>query len=207
MFKINLYREFLSHFAWFFIPFTPKSSEMSNKMIEYADWSIGKFVREAKKCKWFENTLFIFVADHGASGSSVYEMSLQYHHIPLIFYAPSQINPQKSVHLALQIDIGPTVIGMLFPDSQSNNLGIDLQRKKRKYAFFSSDERIGVLDETYFLIHRIEDGNEGLYLYNQQDTYNHINEEENRADSMRNYAFSMIQHSFNMLKNRETLCR
>ncbi len=179
------------------IPFVPKSSEMSRKMIEYADWSIGKFVSEAKGCKWFDNTLFIFVADHGASGSSIYEMSLQYHHIPLIFYAPSQIEPQENEQFALQIDLGPTVLGMLFSDVQSNNLGIDLQRKKRKYAFFSCD----------VLIHRISDGHEGLYLYNRQDTCNYITEEANKADSMRNYAFSMIQHSFNMLKNKATSCK
>ncbi len=189
------------------IPFVPKSSEMSRKMIEYADWSIGKFVSEAKGCKWFDNTLFIFVADHGASGSSIYEMSLQYHHIPLIFYAPSQIEPQENEQFALQIDLGPTVLGMLFSDVQSNNLGIDLQRKKRKYAFFSCDDKIGVLDSTLFLIHRISDGHEGLYLYNRQDTCNYITEEANKADSMRNYAFSMIQHSFNMLKNKATSCK
>ena len=189
------------------IPFKPKSADISKKMIEYADWAIGKFIEDAKKCQWYENTLFIFVADHGASGSSIYSMSLQYHHIPMIFYAPSQIKPQENKQIALQIDLGPTILGMLFPDIKANNLGIDLQRQKREYAYFCSDENIGVLDSTYFLIHRISDGDEGLYQYKQNDTYNYIEQEASKAESMRKYAFSMIQHSFNMLKEKNTSCK
>ena len=188
------------------IPFKPKSTEISKKIIEYADWAIGNFVENAKKSQWYENTLFIFVADHGASGSSIYNMSLQYHHIPMIFYAPSQIKPQENRQIALQIDLGPTVLGMLFPDIKANNLGIDLQRQKREYAYFCSDENIGVLDGTYFLIHRISDGDEGLYQYKENDTFNYVERETTRTENMRKYAFSMIQYSFNMLKDRNTSC-
>ncbi|MBQ2076485.1 MAG: LTA synthase family protein, partial [Bacteroidales bacterium] len=188
------------------IPFKPKSTEISKKIIEYADWAIGKFIEDAKKRQWYENTLFIFVADHGASGSSIYNMSLQYHHIPMIFYAPSQIKPQENRQIALQIDLGPTVLGMLFPDIKANNLGIDLQRQKREYAYFCSDENIGVLDSTYFLIHRISDGDEGLYQYKENDTFNYVERKATRTENMRKYAFSMIQYSFNMLKDRNTSC-
>lgn len=188
------------------IGWTPSSEEIANKMVEYADWSIGSFIRQAQKYRWFKNTLFVFVADHGASGESIYEMSLNYHHLPLLFYAPSQIKPQNREELALQIDIGPTILGMLFTAEKNNSFGIDLQRQKRKYAYFSADNKIGVLDHERFYYYRTTDGKENLYHYRQRDLKDYLNEEREFADSMRNYGFSMIQHAFLRIQSGNTAC-
>lgn len=40
-----------------------------NGGVMYADYSIGKFMEEARKHPWFDDTVFVFVADHGASSS------------------------------------------------------------------------------------------------------------------------------------------
>ena len=45
--------------------FKPKPNEITKQIVEYADWSIGKFISNAKKKKWFDNTIFVFIADHG----------------------------------------------------------------------------------------------------------------------------------------------
>ncbi len=189
------------------IGWKPQSESMDDKMVEYADWSIGEFMRMAKERPWFENTLFVFVADHGVSGNSPYDMSLKYHHVPMLFYCPSQIPPQTRLQLALQIDIGPTVLGMLFPDDDNSTFGLDLQRQTRRYAFFSADDKIGVLDSAHFYRYRIADANEALYFYRTEDVENHIYAERAQADAMREYGFGMIQHAFDRLKNKKTSCR
>jgi len=189
------------------IGWKPQSESMDDKMVEYADWSIGEFVRAAKEKPWFANTLFVFVADHGVSGSSPYDMSLNYHHMPMIFYCPSLIQPQTCSQLALQIDVGPTVLGMLFPDDDNNTFGLDLQRQTRRYAFFSADDKIGVLDSVRFYRYRVADANEALYFYRTEDVENHIDAERAKADAMREYGFGMIQHAFDRLKNKKTSCR
>ena len=189
------------------IGWKPRSEKMEDKMVEYADWSIGEFVRVAKEKPWFANTLFVFVADHGVSGSSPYDMSLNYHHMPMIFYCPSQIQPQTRSQLALQIDVGPTVLGMLFPDDENNTFGLDLQRQTRMYAFFSADNKIGVLDTAFFYRYRTADGNEALYRYRDGDAEDVIETQREKVESMRNYGLGMIQHAFDRLKNKKTSCR
>lgn len=189
------------------IGWKPQSESMDDKMVEYADWSIGEFMRMAKERPWFENTLFVFVADHGVSGNSPYDMSLKYHHVPMLFYCPSQIPPQTRSQLALQIDIGPTVLGMLFPDDDNSTFGLDLQRQTRRYAFFSADNKVGVLDTAFFFRYRTSDGNQALYRYRDGDATDIIDTERDMADSMRTYGFSMIQHAFDRLKNKKTSCK
>ena len=145
------------------IAFKPKSKELKQQMVEYADWAIGHFISLARKQDWFENTLFVLVADHGyAKPGSKYEMPLSYHHTPMILYCPAQIPPQKDSCLALQIDITPTVLSMLFEDYGNNTLGVDLQRVVRQYAYFSADDKLGVLDDEYFYINE-RSGKEKLY--------------------------------------------
>lgn len=188
------------------IGWEPRSKNIGEKMVEYADWAIGRFIRKAKQTSWFANTLFVFVADHGASGETIYDMSLSYHHIPLLFYCPAQIPARQVNSLALQIDIGPTLLGMLFPDEPNLTLGLDLQRQRRRYAFFSADNKIGVLDSLHFYRYRITDGCESLYLYRQQDRKDHLPEQRSKADSMRTYGFSMIQYSYELLESGK-VCR
>jgi phosphoglycerol transferase MdoB-like AlkP superfamily enzyme len=55
----------------------------------YTDHFLGKFFRDAKKMPWYDNTLFIIVADH--SHNSYYNWNpntREYHKIPMLFYGP-----------------------------------------------------------------------------------------------------------------------
>lgn len=185
-----------------------QQEEIRMRMVEYADWSIGQFMREASQQPWFKNTLFVFVADHGASISSIYDMTLSYHHEPLFFYYPGMIEPHEIERPACQIDLCPTLLGML-PNVQWDNhtLGIDLMRKQRPYAYFSADDKIGVVDGEWFYVYRVAEKHESMYRYKEKDPVDYISSETERAAAMRRYAFSMIQHSQTMLRNGETRCR
>ena len=189
------------------IALQPKSSEMKYKMIEYADWSIGQFMHEAAKCKWFKNTLFVFIADHGASNETVYDMSLSYHHVPMAFYYPGKIAPQTNDDLALQIDLAPTILGMVLPNCGNNTLGIDLLHYRRPFAFFSADDKIGALDKEYFYLYRVAQKRASLYHYRDNDPVDHIADHQELAEKMRRYAFSMMQVSQQMLLDGSTSCQ
>lgn len=189
------------------IELKPKSEAIHHKMIEYADWSIGQFMAEARKHDWFKNTLFVFVADHGASLVNHYDMSLSYHHIPLIFYYPGVIAPCRRDDIALQIDITPTLLGMLQIDCGNNTLGIDLFHQHRPYAYFSADDKIGVLDSTWFYLYRVSDNHSSLYRYRNGEPTDYIESEPARAEAMQRYAFGMIQESQQMLLENRTACK
>ena len=184
------------------IGWEPRSKNISEKMVEYADWAIGRFIRKAKQTSWFANTLFVFVADHGSSDESLYDMPLSYHHVPLLFYCPGQIQPDRRSDLALQTDIGPTIAGMIFDSEYGNPAGIDLQRQRRTFAYFSADDKIGVLDSVHFYRYRMSDGDESMYRYRNHETVNLLPEYRTKADSMRRYGFSMIQQAYDKLNRR-----
>jgi phosphoglycerol transferase MdoB-like AlkP superfamily enzyme len=81
--------------------------------VKYADYALGYFLREAQKQPWFDDTLFVVVADHGARVYGKAEIPLQSYEIPLMFYAPKHIAPRTVDSLMTQIDIAPTVLGLL----------------------------------------------------------------------------------------------
>ena len=177
------------------IPFKPKTSDIKTAIVEYADWAIGHFIELAKNEKWFSNTIFVFVADHGYWGRSAYEVSLDYHHTPFIVYAPEFI--QKEVNnnkIGLQIDVAPTILGFLHLNYINNTPGINLLATERKYAIFSSDEKIGCINDSLFLIIR-DDGTRLMFNYKINSIENIINKHKAIADSMERASYSLIQAS------------
>ncbi len=100
----------------------------SNRLggVKYADYSIGKLIEWASAKPWFKDTVFIFVADHTAGAGGKSELDPVRYHIPIIFYAPGFIAPQRYEHLMSQIDVGPTLLGMLNFNYYTKFYGEDL---------------------------------------------------------------------------------
>ena len=162
-------------------------------MVEFSDWAIGKFIQDAKKADWFDNTLFVFVADHGAyKGVSPYEIALTYHHTPYLFYAPAKLTPKRVDNIGLQIDT-PAMIYSYLGIENKQTLGIDFDIHPRKYAFFSADDKLGVLDEEYFYIWN-RNGQEYLYKYKTNDKTNYIKSMPEKANEMKYYGFAMLMN-------------
>ena len=91
---------------------------------------------------------------------------------------------------------------MIFDSEYGNPAGIDLQRQRRTFAYFSADDKIGVLDSVHFYRYRMSDGNESMYRYRNHETVNLLPEYMTKADSMRRYGFSMIQQAYDKLNRR-----
>lgn len=179
---------------------------LDEAVVEYADWSIGRFMQQAAQQPWFQNTLFVFVGDHGAARNCSYDMSLPYNHVPLLFYAPGRIKPERIDHPALQLDITATVLGMIEPQPTNHTLGVDLQRYRRHYAYFSADDKVGVIsDDGLFYLWRVKEERESLYRLGSTDEI--ITQMPDSAAAMRRYAFGMIQKSQQMLLNHTTECQ
>lgn len=84
-----------------------------NGGVMYADYAIGEFMKEARRHPWFDDTVFVFVADHGASSSGREEIKPGNHHIPLIVHAPKFIKPERHDRPISQIDAVPTLLSLL----------------------------------------------------------------------------------------------
>jgi phosphoglycerol transferase MdoB-like AlkP superfamily enzyme len=81
--------------------------------VRYADYALGYFLREAEKQPWFDDTIFVVVADHGARVYGKADIPLDSYEIPLMIYAPKHLAPQRVDTLMTQIDVAPTVLGLL----------------------------------------------------------------------------------------------
>jgi len=84
-----------------------------NGAVKYTDWAIHNFLEEAKKKPWFDDTLFVIVADHNASVAGKISLPPNKYIIPALFYAPKMLPPQKIELMSSQIDLPPTILAML----------------------------------------------------------------------------------------------
>ncbi len=97
--------------------------------VKYTDWAIGHFFEEARARPWFANTLFVVVADHTHKGRGRIELPLDNYHIPLIIYSPGNIQPSRVDTIASQIDVAPTIFGLLGFHYRSRFFGHDILKE------------------------------------------------------------------------------
>ena len=105
----------------------PEGKLEIQKCIRYTDMAIGKFFETASKQPWFQNTIFVLTSDHtNMSDHDYYQTDLGGFCSPIIIYEPSHPEGQMIDKIAQQIDILPTVLGMLGYQKPYFGFGIDL---------------------------------------------------------------------------------
>jgi phosphoglycerol transferase MdoB-like AlkP superfamily enzyme len=115
--------------------------------VKYSDFAIGKFLKEASGKKWFSKTIFVIVADHCASSAGATELPVNKYHIPLLIYSPGNITPGRVDKLMSQIDIAPTLLGLLNFNYISKFFGYDIFKVSEGHerAFISTYQSLGYL--------------------------------------------------------------
>ena len=129
----------------------------------YTDYCYQKLIEDAKKQSWFNNTIFVFVGDHGIEGeaSQMYPAAwtsgrLSDEHVPLLFYAPELITAQTRNEVVSQIDLLPTLAGMLHMSYTNTTLGRDVLHAKNKtnaaFIIHHDEGNIGVVTDDYYFV-------------------------------------------------------
>lgn len=115
--------------------------------VKYTDYAIGKFIRDARTRPWFKDTLFVIVADHGASVAGKSKLPVDKYHIPLVFYAPALLKPASYSTIVSQIDIAPTLIKLLGKNGDEHFFGRSFfdKGKQPERAFISNYQELGYL--------------------------------------------------------------
>ena len=107
----------------------PEEGIEIHKCIRYTDMALGKFFRSASRQPWFKNTIFVLTSDHtNLSDHDYYQTDLGGFCSPIIIYEPGITDLQPAVQdkIAQQIDILPTVLGMLHYPKPYFAFGIDV---------------------------------------------------------------------------------
>ncbi|MFD2098140.1 LTA synthase family protein [Flagellimonas iocasae] len=118
-----------------------------NGAVKYTDYAIGEFLRKAKGKPWFANTVFVIMADHCASSAGRWELDVQNYQIPALIYNLPQKNTGNINNLCSQIDMFPTLFGLLGWDYISNLFGKDVlqMRPEEERAFIGNYRKLGLL--------------------------------------------------------------
>ncbi|WP_415754660.1 LTA synthase family protein [Pseudomonas leptonychotis] len=116
--------------------------------VKYTDYAIGQFLAQARDKPWFKQTVFIFVADHTAGSAGKEDLPVANYHIPLFIYAPAHIQPREFSDLASQIDLAPTLLGLLNMDYVSTFFGRNVLRDDRApgRALLGNYQHLGLFD-------------------------------------------------------------
>ena len=105
----------------------PEEALEIHKCIRYTDLSIGRFFETASRQPWFKNTIFVLTSDHtNMSNHAEYQTDLGGFCSPIIIFDPSRPEGQMLDKIAQQIDILPTLLGMLHYPKPYFGFGIDL---------------------------------------------------------------------------------
>jgi len=124
------------------IPGTAKSRQGG---VKYTDYALKLFFELAKKESWFKDTVFVIVADHCASSAGRTELPLDRYRIPCLIYAES-LEAKRVDTLVSQIDVMPTVMGLLNFSYESKFLGQDIfSRFYKPRAYIATYRELGYL--------------------------------------------------------------
>ena len=132
------------------IPANAKSREGG---VKYTDYAMKQFFKMAQKQPWFKNTVFVILADHCASSSGKTELPMDKYRIPAMIYAPGFIQPKTLNILMSQIDIMPTLFGLLNFNYQSKFYGQDVLKADYKpRALIATYQNLGLVKDNILTI-------------------------------------------------------
>lgn len=151
----------------------------------YTDFSFETFIEAAKKEKYFNNTIFVFVGDHGIKGDvgNMFPKAwnidgLTQQHVPLLFYAPSLLTPQRIDRTCSQIDLLPSVTALAHIRYTNTTLGINLfdtitvknvRFKNAAFLFDPTLKQTGIVTDEYCYVHNLLSGTEDFRFSNSNN--------------------------------------
>lgn len=149
-----------------------------HKCIRYTDNALRLFFKTASQQSWYDNTLFVFVADHiNGTVHEEYNNPVNQAAIPIIFYKPDGSLKDYRDEVAQQLDIMPTVLGYLNYDKPYLAFGFDVNKNKNsdRFAVNYHNGFYQLHTDKYFLIF---DGEKTIGLYDivKNDNVNIMNE-------------------------------
>ena len=131
----------------------------------FTDFCYQTFIEAARKEKYFDNTIFMFVGDHGINGNagnmfppSWSDDGLTRNHVPLLFYAPKLLAARRLHCVASQVDVLPTLAGLANINYTNTGFGRDLVKQfaadsgKSNLAFIydANNKDIGVINGPWY---------------------------------------------------------
>lgn len=120
-----------------------RSGSTRQGAVKYTDYALGEFFRLVKEKPWFKDTIIAVVADHCDSSAGKGSIPVKQYHIPFFIYAPGLLAPREISEISSQIDIAPTLLGLMNFEYDSLFFGVDLFQKNPQRALLSTYQKLG----------------------------------------------------------------
>ncbi|WP_191116072.1 LTA synthase family protein [Vibrio alginolyticus] len=115
--------------------------------VKYSDYALGTFFEKAKKSSYWDDTIFIVIADHDARVSGANLVPVKHFHIPALILGKG-IQPRKDDRIANNIDMPPTLLSLIGVDAKTPMIGRDLTKplaREDERAMMQYDKNFGYL--------------------------------------------------------------
>lgn len=172
------------------------------KCIEYSDYSLKEFFKEASTKPWYKNTLFVFTADHSLPSKvrKEYLTTTGIFSIPIIFYHPGSDLVGQDSSLMQQIDIFPTIMGYLKYDAPYFAFGSDrLQQKENPFVVNYVNGYYQFMEGDYLLL---SDGKTLRYAYRFKEDPTYQNNLADKVDTAIDFHYKRFKAFLQQYNNR-----
>ncbi|WP_238567998.1 LTA synthase family protein [Flavobacterium sp. ASV13] len=121
--------------------------------VKYTDFALRELFKKASKKEWYKNTIFVIIGDHCASSAGKDAIDVANYHIPaMIINLPASQN-QNIPKLCSQIDIFPTLFGVMNWSYQTNFFGKDvLKNSFEQRAFLGTYRKLALMKRNKVMI-------------------------------------------------------
>jgi len=123
--------------------------------LAYSDWSLGQFMKKAKETSWFENTIFLFSADHTLNASAR-DGFKEYFRVPFVIYSPKYFPEKKQISKTTsQLNILATVVDLIGYKKTFSSFGHSVFKDYKNHALVSRGSSIGLISKDQYLSHSL----------------------------------------------------
>ncbi len=181
----------------------------------FLDHCLGYYFELARREKYFNNTIFVIIGDHGTMGGArdtrFGDLSFGSFKVPLLIYAPGLIQESGKIATVMsELDVLPTLAGLIGKPYINTTLGRDVfdpVYKDRMFAFtytpFRMVPRVGLLDEEFYV--NVEpDGSYSLYRWDPSMALRDLKwQYPERAKRMADMALAIMEYSRYLLYHNQ----
>lgn len=183
------------------IPGVPEKNGGRTAGIIYADFALGEFFREARNHPWFKDTLFVVVADHGARIYGKEQIPLNSYEIPLLVIAPGRLKGRQIDTPISQMDIAPTILGLLGLPYTAPFYGQDVlaEDKPSGSLLFNHNHDVALYHEGKLVVLGLQQA-ENTYKYKLgESTFETVADDKELSD----LAIAYFQTAYNLFERHE----
>lgn len=119
--------------------------------VRYADWAMGQFFDKARKAPYWDNTVFLVIADHDSRVYGANLVPVRHFQIPALILGGT-VPPRSDDRIVSQIDMGPTLLSLIGLDNVNPMLGADLTQRDPNRAIMQYGDNFGYLKGDSLLV-------------------------------------------------------